>query len=416
MQGVTMSFTNAEPGPITSVVGSAREPILDGLRGFAVLGILLVNVHYMRNADVFAHGAGNEIPPATGVDGLVEFVSGWLATGKFIASFAIMFGIGAAIIADRARAAGRSERRLLARRYGVLLLFGLAHMLLIFPGDILFVYAITGFVLLPFIRIRAKTAFRWAAALIGAIAVAGLAFTGLLAAVDDPDDPVTIAMEQFFADRHTQLIDAMTAGGYGEVIVAHAWESLVIQGSQLLTLPWILALFLAGVGVARTGIIADPVRFRRPLRIAATVGLGVGLPLNLIVGAAGPAAMGSAFAPDPASLVSTMVLVAAMALGAPLLAIGYLAALALLFLRARTPRPLAAIGRTALSAYLIQNALALTVFAGFGLYERLSAAWSLAVVAAIWAALFIACPWWMRHHRYGPAEWLWRAAVYGRRP
>jgi uncharacterized protein len=78
---------------------------------------------------------------------------GWLAAGKFLSMFAILFGIGAAMITERAVRVGRSPRRLLTRRYGLLVGLGLAHMVLLFPGDILFLYGVAGLVLLAFVGV-----------------------------------------------------------------------------------------------------------------------------------------------------------------------------------------------------------------------------------------------------------------------
>jgi uncharacterized protein len=70
----------------------------------------------------------------------------------------------------------------------------------------------------------------------------------------------------------------------------------------------------------------------------------------------------------------------------------------------------------ALTAYLLQSLLALVVFAGLGLYDRLGSAQAMGVVAGIWAVLLVVCPLWMRAFRFGPVEWLWRTWTYGRRP
>lgn len=102
-------------------------------------------------------------------------------------------------------------------------------------------------------------------------------------------------------------------------------------------------------------------------------------------------------------------------IGAPILAIGYLSALALLCLRIGPIRPLAAVGRMSLSAYLLQSVLALVVFSGFRLFDRLSPAQGMLVVLGIWTVLLVVCPLWLRSFRFGPVEWLWRIWTYGRR-
>jgi uncharacterized protein len=199
------------------------------------------------------------------------------------------------------------------------------------------------------------------------------------------------------------------------VIGANAWEALFIQLGQLVTLPWLLGLFLLGFAVGRAGWLADLAAHRAGLRRLALVGILVGLPLNLPLAASGPLGYDG---PQAAAALTEPWLVGAVTgaqlIAAPLLAVGYLSALTLVFLRWRAPGPLVATGRMALTAYLSQSALALIVFAGFGLYGQLSATSSLIVVAGIWLVLLVACPLWLRTMRMGPAEWVWRALTYGR--
>lgn len=108
----------------------------------------------------------------------------------------------------------------------------------------------------------------------------------------------------------------------------------------------------------------------------------------------------------------------AQIVGAPVLAVGYLSLLTLISLRFAPRlgllRPLAATGRMALSAYLLQSVLALIVFAGLGRYDRMTATSAMGVVAGIWLVVLVVCPLWLRWFRFGPVEWLWRSWTYRR--
>ena len=406
---------------LTPTAGSEREPILDVLRGFALLGILLVNVSLMRGPELYGAFFGELPEPSTGIDRVVDGAVSWFAAGKFVSSFSILFGLGAGLIVNRSLAAGRGPRGLLARRYAWLLLFGLAHMLLLFPGDILFVYGITGMVLLAFVNVRPTVALWWSAGLLAAVTLVTTAFAALTAAFegmagDAPtDDPFTTAFEDFFVRRQEQAVTAFTEGSYLDIIVVNAWQSLFVQGGQLFVIPWILGLFLFGFAVTRIGIPLDLAGHRTALRRAAAVGLGLGLPLNAVLGLVDPLTLISGGAGDSMNAGGLVAVSFVQQAGAPLLAVGYLAGLALLSLRIGTIRPLAAVGRMALSAYLAQSLLALVVFAGFRQYDQLSSATSMLVVLGIWAVLLIVCPLWLRAFRFGPAEWLWRSLTYGQR-
>ena len=404
------------PVAVAPTAPTEREPVLDVLRGVALLGILLINIEYMRSAGFYDAFVGAE-PSTTLADRIVQFGMGWLAAGKFLSMFAILFGVGAALIADRAVRAGRSPRRLLARRYGLLVAFGLLHMVLLFPGDILFLYGLTGLALLPFVRKPARSVLRWGVGLVVVMTLLWAALTAAMAFAPAPpaDHEGVVAQQEMFEGFQDQAVAAYTQGSYLDVIGANAVQSMVLQLGQLVMLPWILGLFLLGFAATRSGMVTDLAGNRALLRRLAAVGLGVGLPVNLLLGPVGPL-WGGATLEQGVDNPGMLVLIAAVQLfGGPLLAVGYLAGAALLVQRFGVPRRLAATGRMALTAYLSQSVLALIVFAGFGLYGTLGSAQALLVVVGIWAALLIACPVWVRHFRYGPVEWLWRTATYRQR-
>ena len=412
----------APPGAVvTPTSGSEREPILDVLRGFALLGILLVNVALMRGPELYGIFAGELPDPSTGIDRVADGAVSWFAAGKFVSSFSILFGLGAGLIVNRSLAAGRAPRGLLARRYAWLLLFGLAHMVLLVPGDILFVYGVTGMVLLAFVNVRPKVALWWSAGLLAAVTLVTTAFAALAGVFEGmagdaaAEDPFTTAFEDFFSRRQEQAVAAFTEGSYLDIIVVHAWQSLFIQGGQLFVIPWLLGLFLFGFAVTRAGIPLNLREHRATLRRAAIIGLGLGVPLNAVLGLVDPLMLISGGAGDGINTGLLVAITFVQQAGAPLLAVGYLSGLALLSLRIGPIGPLAAVGRMALSAYLAQSLLALVVFAGFRQYDQLSSAGSLVVVLGIWIVLLIVCPLWLRAFRFGPAEWLWRSLTYKRR-
>lgn len=389
-----------------------REPILDVLRGFAILGILLVNIEAMRGPGWLVMLSGGEVSAAGPWDTVVRFAIGWLATGKFLSSLAILFGIGAALIAARSLRAGESPRPLLARRYAWLMVLGIAHMLL-FPGDILFLYGLTGLALLVFARLRTRALFGWSAAIYAAYVAMAMRF---LAAV--PQSGGESGAESFDSPLHelpAEAVAALTSGSYGDIFAAHASQAVWLQSLQLSALPWILALLLFGFAVARSGMLNDLEAHRALLRRGAWIGLGVGLPVNVVLGFGGPLS-GWGLPPETQPAWITNWELFAQLIGESVLAVGYLCALSLLCLRRGAIRPLAAVGRMALTAYLLQSALALAVFGGLRLYDQLSTAAALLVVAGIWTALLIFCPLWLRWFQLGPVEWLWRSLAYGRAP
>lgn len=402
--------------PLQPVGVGERVVTLDVLRGAAILGILLVNIEVFRGADVYRLLAG-DAPDYAGADAAVQFTVGWLATGKFVSSFALLFGLGAAIMLERATAAGHTAVGLLVRRYAWLAVFGSAHMLLLFSGDILFVYAVTGFVLLPFTLARARTVAVWAAGLLVVSLLAAVGFAALEAAVPEPaaGDPLAVDTEAFFAEQGEAARTAYVEGGLTDQIRVRAVEAAVIQGGQLLSVPWLLSLFLFGLAAGRAGWHRQLARRRVWLRRIATVAVPLGLAANLPQGFAGtlPAAMLSTDA-DGVTL-ELLGLAGARIVGAPLLAVGYLSLLALACQRpgfVRAAEPLRLTGRMALSAYVLQSVLATGLFVWLGAYDRWSPAPAMVVVAGMWVAVLAVCSLWLQCFPSGPLERLWRRLTY----
>jgi uncharacterized protein len=400
---------------MTPITPPEREPILDALRGFAILGILLVNIEVMKGSQWLVAMAGGSVAASTLPERIVQFAIGWLAAGKFISTLAILFGVGAALIASRALRADESPRSVLARRYAWLMAFGIAHMLL-FPGDILFLYGLTGLILLAFVMLRVRTLLWCSAALLAIYSALSLRSWALVYRTDVMRvgaEPTADSFTTFMDGLRAQTVDAFTTGGWSDIFAAHAWQALLLQSAQLFALPWVLSLFVFGFAIARAGILGDLGKHRALLRRGALFGLILGLPANIGLGLIGPLA---AFGAPPQSEPMWVTRWAAFgqSIGAPVLAVGYACTLSLVFLRRGAIGRLAAVGRMALTAYLLQSALALAVFAGLRLYDRLSTASALFVVGAIWAVLLVICPLWLRWFRIGPVEWLWRSLTYGR--
>jgi uncharacterized protein len=405
------------PLGLRPVAPAERVHALDVLRGLAILGILLVNIEYLRGTAMYRGMAGVSVDAPSGLDAAVSFAVGWLASGKFLSSLAILFGVGAGLLLARPGGSWPARQDLLRRRYRLLALLGVAHMLLLSPVDILFVYGIAGLLLVRFAHLHTRRLWTWCAVLLSSSAAASVALAWWMtpATTGGAEDPLDAAVRSFLLERADLAREAFRSGTYLDVLVANAWQAAIVQTGQLLMVPWILGLFLLGFAVARTLRIDQLRSHRRELRLAAIVGLGVGLPANLAVAPLGPMAMSSVLSPSGGSRTSAALAAAAMTLGAPLLAVGYLAVLTLLVERGRSVAPLGQVGRVALSAYLLQSALSLLLFAGFDRYDRSTTVEVLAIIVSVWAIVATCAVAWLRHVRAGPVEWLWRTATYGQR-
>ncbi|MCE2652523.1 MAG: DUF418 domain-containing protein [Planctomycetaceae bacterium] len=160
--------------------GSAAEPnanrltSIDAVRGFALLGILFVNIHF------FGNPLGESLTPGPPAGGSTLDLAAWwftstLCTGKFYPLFSMLFGAGLAIQFTRAQTRGEGFWTRPARRLAALSLIGLVHGLLIWYGDVLFMYSLVGFGLLLAVRLKV----RWLLAGIAGLGLVGLAFCAL---------------------------------------------------------------------------------------------------------------------------------------------------------------------------------------------------------------------------------------------
>jgi uncharacterized protein len=345
-----------------------------------------------------------------------------LVDGKFRGLFTLLFGAGMYLFMERAWARGEGFG-LQARRLFFLLLFGVAHSLLLFSGDILVLYALAGFLALPLVGWSARQQLAWGLAgyLVGS-ALTLLALATPLTMEQWPDTSAGGALEavgSVQAQVEAELVEAereraiMAKGSFGDV-VRYRTAGEIEQASYLvwLALTETLPLMLVGMGLYRMGLFSgahDPEKVRRWAWMAfvigalATLGAGLwpyleGFPLYLTsFVTAGAAAI--------TSLPTLLGLAVLLALASGRAARGWLG-----------PRVIAA-GRMAFSNYIGTSMLMMLVFQGWGggLFGVLHRGELLLVVAGGCAAMLGWSQPWLARFRYGPLEWLWRCLTYGRR-
>lgn len=178
--------------------------------------------------------------------------------------------------------------------------------------------------------------------------------------------------------------------------------------------PHVFAMFLLGLYVGRLGVFEDPLAYRKLSHRATRWGVGVGLLGNL--GFVLAAELSDSDVPSAMGLVTTVCFV----FGATALCVGYASTLVLLTQRkgwGTRLAPLGAVGRMALSNYLLQSVIATTLFYsyGLGLYGKVGPAVGAVLAAVIFVIQVALSVWWARRFRFGPVEWLWRSLTYGKR-
>jgi uncharacterized protein len=332
---------------------------------------------------------------AGALDRLAQTILSLAFEFKAITLFSVLFGVGLAIQFDRL-AANPRRTMLLVRRLAVLLGFGLAHLLLIWNGDILTEYAIAGLLILPLLFVPA-----WASLFAAAALFCVHVFMGHL--------PLPFSFpDAAWMTRHIAEARAMYAhGSFLDVAAFRIAEVPNIATLLAFIFPRTMALMLFGAWIWRTGLLRHLGKHSRVLLRCSAALIGPGLLLSLEHYGFTSALRGSAAAE---SLVDGF---------APIvLAFGY-AALLLGLSQSSAVQPVfawfAPVGRMAFTNYIVQSIVLTLLFYGFGfgLMGRAGVAGGLGIAALIYAAQSWGSAWWLDRHRFGPLEWLWRTLMYG---
>lgn len=365
---------NAQP-----VRPEERILALDVLRGFAMLGVLVA--YCMWNLGT--------APAETysSADQLIDSVAAFAVDGKMYTILAFLFGVGFAIQLGRA-GDGTVAVRFYRRRLAALAAIGLAHALLLRNSDILLPYALTGFLLIPFRR--ASNRILLVAALVVLLIPGMLGFLWKTFAIPFPERPQ-------LADR-PYLVENAAWVRYWFEIAPFTW-------------PLNLVLFLIGFLAGRRQLPARLARDRGRLGAILLGGAIAGASFYLL---RMRLLSEGASLPFRSSLIGMSFTFHCWGMAS-----AYAASL-LLALQAswgsRLLRPLAAIGRLALTNYLSQAAVIVPLCLLFGWFDRFTPTGALALALAVGALQLTFSTLWLRHYQYGPAEWFWRLLTYGRAP
>jgi len=371
-----------------------RIPAIDIIRGLALFGVLIVNILEVFRLPLLEHIL-RHYTGLQGADRAVEVFAMGVLEFKALTTFSFLFGVGLAIQMERASSRNVGARYFLARRLGWLLVLGAMHMFLIWNGDILTLYAICGLLLLPLAGLP------WPSlVLIGAacIALPEFAWFGI----------------QFPSGSDATSLIARTREVYGNegylAILRFRWQETwsFIVPILISVLPRTVGLMYWGAAAWRSGILLSPERHRGKLAMCLLAGATVGGMLTANDTWAG--ASGHTLFP----WLKNTHLDASI-----LLALAYVSGLLLWLtprLAARLPG-LAAMGRMALTNYLVQSVVLGWVFYGygFGLFGRVGPAVAAGIGVAIYMMQVYLSRFWLQRFRFGPFEWLWRSLSYGLR-
>ena len=388
-----------------------RIVTLDALRGFALLGIAMANFPEF-SLWTFLDGEAQRGMASGGLDTIVRSLQYMLIDGKFYTIFSVLFGIGFYIIISHAMQRGANGFRFFLRRMLWLLAIGVAHLMLLWSGDILALYAAIGLLLPLFRNCEPKTLLRWSAVFFSLPIIIEIWRT--LSGID----PSALLYNAWWSVANSYGITEENfatwlrdAKGYDDAhaflmqgAVERMWE--FVSGQRYFK---VLALFLLGYYIGRQKIFANLDSNTGLLSKVAKIGFAIGVPLSAVY-------TWSAMQGQPWSAIfhSAIYTLSVYPLGA-----AYMAAFCLLYLRHKDGavwKALAYPGRMALSCYIMQSVIGILLFYGIGFGYGTSVGLTMtgAIAVAVFGVEVACCALWLRWFNFGVLEWIWRMLTYGK--
>lgn len=385
-----------------------RHSLLDSLRGFALLGVLLANM--VSHSGYFFLSEGQRAAFDTAkIDHYVEWIEHFLIDGKFYSLFSMLFGIGFALQMKRASSADINFASRFRRRLLIMFVLGLLHAILFYVGDILTVYAITGLFLILF-RNKSDRIILRAAVILTLLPIVQYAIM-LGVNLANPPAPSPPESGPRFLD---QVIDTYRTGTYLEIITNNLGGLIIGRYPDLFFTGRffrVLAMFLIGFYISKNLIHANAQAYRPLIRKVMIWGVVIGIPCNIVL--AMMMTTEAYYELEPVGIIQPIV----YAFGVPALCLFYASAFTLLFEKPNWKKRLsvfAPVGQMALTNYLMQSIICAFLFMSYGLaMEALVGPAKLSLIAlAIYISQLIYSPIWLRYFHFGPAEWLWRSLTY----
>jgi uncharacterized protein len=415
-------------GPVRA---EERISSLDVIRGFALLGILLMNIVGFGLASAYDDPTNSG--GATGINLWVWITMHILAEGKMRCLFSMVFGAGVVLLTNRAEQRGAvNGADIFYRRNLWLMGAGILHAFLLWQGEILYPYALCALALYPFRHMAAKHLIAIGVAMLVIIAGFNLA-SAFEMKQTIADGTAAIALQKSGAKLTEEQSDALKKweevrknakptseevektnqkwrGGIIDVLKVRSvsvwhWHSLAYYHYYQLDL---FSMMFLGMALFKLGVFSgtQSVRF---YTIMAAVGYVIGLSLNSYTAYTRVV--------NNFDIVVNIYTTLTYDIGRLSIALAHVAVL-ILFVKLGVMRwltnSLGAIGQTALSNYLTHSIVCSTIFCGygFGMYGRLQRYELYYVVAGLWIFQMIVSPIWLRHFYFGPAEWAWRSLTY----
>ncbi|CZF79245.1 hypothetical protein GCE9029_01352 [Grimontia celer] len=395
-------MTTAPPNPAERILS------LDVIRGIAILGILFMNIFAQQALPALALHAPDWQGTATDMDMAVYTFQAIFLDGRFMSLFSLLFGVGLVIQTESWQRKQQSAGKWISRRLFWLAVIGLLHAAFIWPGDVLFVYAVTGLVLFRAANWRARTQL-----ILGVFffSLAALLFLALSAAIafappEETPPPIMGTYLPVSPSKAAELIQTTTGNYFFEQIPLRLemYFRVYISGLPVLMFH-VGGLMLIGMGLYKTGFFNSSKR----LIVWCVVGALTAFASAFLVNFRGEIGFNEELGLALQLLNMSM---------SPLLSLCYAKLLIwLVERRSDIVQPFAACGRMAFTLYLSQSFIAVAIFHWLlpDLYGTLNRAPLIGIVVIMSVVQVLFANYWLKHHRMGPLEKIWRRLALGKK-
>ena len=370
-----------------------REIIPDVLRGFALLGILVVNIQFMALSS--AEGARGEWTVGL-ANASATFIIAAIFAGKFYLIFSFLFGYSSNYIIRE----NKANRKRWIKRSILLIFIGVLHFTFLWHGDILFVYGLFGLLLTPFFFRTDRTLKIWSR-VIFSISFLLVCLIGALVYIGERYFPE----ESFQTPLETKLDQVLIDGSFLQAVPARLelWvygvsSGVFLQGGLA------FAAFLMGVRMARSKFLSTSFDKEVNTKLMKK-GLFFGLPIQIL---AATVLVQNENKAEPSEAIYLISLFTSF-MAAPLLSVFYIALIRKLV--SDKPNLLSWIGpagKMSLTVYILQSVITSLIFGpwGFGLFQQLQTWMVLLLAIGIWLILVYFATTWLKRYKQGPLEWL----------
>jgi uncharacterized protein len=422
------------PAEATPISREERIPTLDILRGFALLGILIMNI-LVFGLPMQAQGNPSIAGGATGLNLWAWIVQEILFEGRMRGLFSIMFGAGVYLLIDRAEHKGLPAADIHYRRILWLMLFGIIHAYAIWWGDILFPYALMGLLLYPLRKLSVRALFSIAAFQF-AFMTAGIYYEAgqtrdlrdramkveQAAAKGEKLTQEQLDTQKEWKEKQKDVMPDKESlaketkarlGSYVEVRTYEAKDVSRFHGLPIYSAyQWdVLGMMLIGIALIRMGVLSGEKTSAFYWKLA-FAGYAIGFPISAF---AVWRSIEVQFNSIELGFIFTTYELSRLAV-----TLGHVGTIILI---ARSPYwtwltgPISAVGKMAFSNYIATSLICTTIFYGYGFarFGKMERYQLYYVVLGVWAFNLIWSPIWLSRFRFGPLEWLWRSLTYWKR-